>query len=71
MPKRTEVIAKIRKAARAKGLDFIFVREGANHEIWSLDGINIPISRHSYIHEHLALKIYKQCQPKLGTGWWR
>ncbi|QFG08482.1 hypothetical protein SEA_GUANICA15_98 [Mycobacterium phage Guanica15] len=71
MPNRTEVIAKIRKAARAKGLTFEFEREGGNHEIWNLDGIRVPISRHKYVHEHLALKIYKQCQPKLGTGWWR
>ncbi|QAX95635.1 HicA-like toxin [Mycobacterium phage Nibb] len=71
MPKRTEVIAKIRKAAKAQGLAFVSVREGGNHEVFDLDGIMVPIGRHPSLDGYLALKIYKQCEPKLGKGWWR
>ncbi|QFG14145.1 HicA-like toxin [Mycobacterium phage Curiosium] len=71
MPKRTEVIAKIRKAAKAKGLRLESVRKGANHEIFDLDGVMVPIGNHKILDGYLALKIYKECEPKLGKGWWR
>ncbi|AEO94231.1 hypothetical protein CL60_gp09 [Mycobacterium phage BarrelRoll] len=71
MPKRNEVITKIRKAAKAKGLKFKSVRKGANHEIFDLDGVMVPIGNHSILDGYLALKIYKECEPKLGKGWWR
>ncbi|QJD50496.1 HicA-like toxin [Mycobacterium phage Chris] len=71
MPKRAEVIAKIRNAAKAEGLAFVSVREGANHEVFDLDGIMVPIARHRVMDGYLALKVYKQCEPKLGKGWWR
>ncbi|AYR01264.1 HicA-like toxin [Mycobacterium phage Oscar] len=71
MPKRTEVIAKIRKAAKAAGVPFELHRQGGNHELYSLDGIMVPIGRHPSLDGYVALKIYKQCEPKLGKGWWR
>ena len=71
MPKTATVIRNIEKAARAAGLTFELQREGGNHSIYSLDGLIIPIPRHPSIDTYLELRIHKQCQPKLGKGWWR
>ncbi len=71
MPKRAEVIEKISKAAKKAGLSFDIHREGGSHTIYNLDGIMVPIARHPNLDGHLAVKVYKQCEPKLGKGWWR
>ncbi|EUA36575.1 hypothetical protein H7I87_09690 [Mycobacterium timonense] len=71
MPKRTEVVEKITKAAKKAGLSFDVQREGGNHTIYNLNGLIIPIARHQQLDGYLAIKIYKQCEPKLGKGWWR
>ena len=46
-------------------------REGANHTVYSLDGVMIPIPRHREIGEGLTDEIRKQAGAKLGKGWWR
>ncbi|WEW73739.1 HicA-like toxin [Mycobacterium phage Nanz197] len=71
MPKRSEIVSKITKAAKAKGLKFKSVRKGARHEIFDLDGVMVPIGNHTVLDGYLMLKIYKECEPKLGKGWWR
>lgn len=68
MPKRSEII--ITKAAKAAGLKFVIVREG-RHTIYSLDGLLIPIGRHNEFGNRYAETVYKECEPKLGKGWWR
>ncbi|WNM74164.1 HicA-like toxin [Mycobacterium Phage Nergal] len=70
MSQQSEIVAKIRKAAKAKGLTFESVRQGGNHEIYDLDGIMVPIGR-GKLDKYVTLKIFKQCEPKLGKGWWR
>lgn len=47
------------------------MREGANHTVYSLDGLMIPIARHNEIDNQLAEIIYKECAAKLGRDWWR
>ena len=71
MPKRADVISKIEKAAKAAELKFMQLREGANHTIYELDGVVIPIARHRELGTRYAETIYKQCETKLGRGWWR
>ncbi len=71
MPKRTEVLNKIKKRAKANGVTWGLLREGGNHTVYSLDGTMIPIPRHSEIDNQLAEAIYKQCADKLGKDWWR
>ncbi|BAX91058.1 hypothetical protein MSG_00899 [Mycobacterium shigaense] len=71
MPKRADVIRKIEKAARGAELKFVQVREGANHTIFELDGVMIPIARHRELGQRYAETVYKQCETKLGGGWWR
>ncbi len=69
MTKRRDVIKTIKEAAEAAGLHFEFAREGSRHTLYSLDGLKIPIPRHNEIE--IAREIYKECEPKLGPGWWR
>lgn len=71
MTKPREIVKKITKEAKRQGLGFVFDREGANHTVYKLDGLMIPIPRHPEIGERLAEEIYRECQPKLGKGWWR
>ena len=65
------MLKKINKAAKARGVDWSEAREGANHTVFSLDGLMIPIARHNEIDYQMAEIIYKECADKLGKDWWR
>ena len=69
--KRRDVLKKISTAAKSRGLVWEFKRNGANHEVYSLDGLVIPIARHSEIGDRFAQELFKECEPKLGSRWWR
>lgn len=69
--KRRDVIRKIAEAAKAAGLSWQLEREGANHSVYMLDGLMIPIPRHREIGERRTADIFVECEPKLGKGWWR
>ncbi|ORV08047.1 hypothetical protein [Mycolicibacterium fallax] len=71
MPPRKEIIAKIRKAAKSKGIEFTELRQGGNHTIFDLDGDRIPIGRHRQFDERYTRMVYEECQNKLGKGWWK
>jgi hypothetical protein len=71
MPKRAEIISKIEKAAKAANLKFTMIRQGANHTIYDLDGVMIPIARHKQLGQRYAETLYRQCETKLGRSWWR
>ena len=71
MTRRREVVRRIGIAARRSGLEWFEVREGANHTVYNLDGLMIPIARHSEIDNQMAEIIYKECAAKLGKDWWR
>lgn len=69
--KRGDLVKRITKAAKQAGLMFEVKRHGANHEVYSLDGLMIPIERHSELDNRYAEKVYKECEPKLGRRWWK
>lgn len=69
MTSRRLVIKLLRKAAKARGLTFVSVRQGGNHEIFQLDDLMIPIPRHNDIDNDLAAIIFKEAETKLGKGW--
>jgi hypothetical protein len=69
--RRHEVIKKIKKEAKAQAVDWALVRQGANHEIYSLGGTIVPIPRHTEIDDQFARTIWKECEVQLGKGWWR
>jgi hypothetical protein len=69
--KRREVIRKIAIAARRRRAAWILEREGANHTIYTLNGLVVPIPRHTELGEIFAVEIFKECEDVLGKGWWR
>jgi hypothetical protein len=71
VPKRADLIREITEAARRAELKFMLLREGANHSIYDLDGVKIPIARHRELGSLYAETIFKECEAKLGKGWWR
>lgn len=71
MPSRNEILKKITKAAADKGLTFVESREGGSHTIFNLDGLMIPVGRHRQFEKRYAETVYKECEPKLGKGWWK
>lgn len=71
MPKRRELIKKIAVAAKAAGVDWSWDHEGGDHTIYKLDGVTIPIKRQNEFGNRYAEIVYKECEVKLGKGWWR
>ncbi|OZG62291.1 YcfA-like family protein [Bifidobacterium lemurum] len=71
MTKRKTLIRALRRAARARGMEFILARQGANHEVYKLGGLMIPIPRHTEIDDRLADRICDEAEAKLGKGWKR
>lgn len=69
--KRREVVKKIAAEARSQGVEWTLAREGANHTVYELAGVMIPIPRHAELGETFAVEIFKECQDILGKGWWR
>lgn len=69
--KRRALVKTIAAEARRQGAEWTLLREGANHSVYSLRGVVIPIPRHSELGENLAVDIFKECQDVLGKGWWR
>ncbi|MGH8574397.1 MAG: hypothetical protein ACREX8_17735 [Gammaproteobacteria bacterium] len=69
--KTRDVIRKIAQEAKRHGIEWAVAREGANHTIYSLDGLMIPIVRHRETDERLARKVFEECETKLGKGWWQ
>ena len=68
--KRSELLRRIGRAAKGRNLAWTLRRQGAQHEIWELDGIAVPIPRHREINERLARAIMADLAEKLGEGWW-
>lgn len=71
MTKPRDIVKRIQREAKRQGLVFELEREGAKHTVYRLDGTTIPIPRHREIGEGLTEQIYRECQEKLGKGWWR
>lgn len=69
--KRRQLIRKIAAEAKRQDVEWALSREGANHSVYLLGGVMIPIPRHSELGENLAVDIFKECQDVLGKGWWR
>jgi mRNA interferase HicA len=69
--KRATLAKRISDAAKAAGVDWTLVRQGASHEIWRCGTAQVSIPRHSEINEITAMAIMKQLAEVLGEGWWR
>ncbi len=69
--KRKDLIRKISNAAKIRDLIWEMARNGANHGVYTLDGLVRPFPRQREIGEELAVALFKECEPKLGSRWWR
>lgn len=58
--KRRDLLRKIAKASKSQRIEWVKDRNGANHDVYSLDGIMIPIPRHNEIGDLFALDIFKE-----------
>jgi hypothetical protein len=69
--KRRELLRAVARAAREAGLEWELLRQGADHEIWSLDGHRVTVPRHREINELTARGILRALEAQLGEDWWR
>lgn len=69
--KRSDVLKKIKKAAKDAGIPWQLRDNGKRHDLYDLGGVMIPVARHNEIPEQMAEIIWKECESKLGKGWWR
>ncbi len=65
--KKRDLVKRLRKIAKAGNTELTFVREGGNHEIWTIRGERIVIPRHREINEHTANGIIKKAQEVTKT----
>lgn len=68
--RRTELLRKIRKAARSAGVTYEEF-EMTRHTGLTVGGARTTIARHAEIPDQMAEVIFKQLQDVLGKGWWR
>jgi hypothetical protein len=68
--KRRELLQKIGEAAGTRGRVWRLDRQGADHEVWALDGREITIPRHREIKELTARAILRQLEEEFGRRWW-
>ncbi|MGM0819554.1 MAG: type II toxin-antitoxin system HicA family toxin [Actinomycetota bacterium] len=61
---------RLRDGASVAGLEFTSLRNAGGHEVFSLDGLRIPIPNHREIAEGTARSILRQAAAKLGEEWW-
>jgi len=57
--KRTDLVRRIAKAAAARGIEFVLVREGGGHSIYRYGSQNVVIPRHREINEMTARGILR------------
>lgn len=68
--KRAEILRKIRKAAKAAGLEIVEV-EDTNHTHLEVGGVRTTVSRSTKDFGRMSDVIFGQLDSVLGTGWWR
>lgn len=68
--KRTAVLKKLKRRARAQGLRF-GTREGSRHTIVTVGATSRTLGRHSDIADGTAAAFFDQFADELGKGWWR
>lgn len=69
--KRKHLEAKIANAAKETGIEFVLVREGANHSIFRCGTERVVIARHTEITEGTAVGTLRKLEVLFGKGWWR
>ena len=57
---------RIREIADTGGAELEFLREGGNHEMWSIGGERLVIPRHREINEYTARNIISKAKKATG-----
>jgi hypothetical protein len=68
MMTKRDLVKHLRAVARATGTDLVFVREGANHEVWVIAGERLVIPRHREINERTARAIIRRAEEVTTNG---
>jgi mRNA interferase HicA len=69
--KRDELLRRIARMAREKGVVVRLDRQGANHEVWRCGAVEVSVPRHREINDVTAIGICRSLEAELGEGWWR
>lgn len=69
--KYRDLVSKIRKAAKAKGIPFEKQRQKGSHQFWLCGTTPVTIPKHSEVNEITAMGICKALETELGEDWWR
>lgn len=64
--KRRDLVRKIAARAKQAGVGWSVKRQGANHTVYQLGGLTIPVPRHNEIGEKLAVEISDSACPSSG-----
>lgn len=59
---------QLRSIAKEAQVDLSLIREGANHELWSLAGLRLIIPRHREINQRTAEGIVKKAEEVNRSG---
>lgn len=66
--KKRDLMKQLSSIARAARVDLELIREGANHELWSLGGMRLIIPRHREINQRTAEGIIKRAEEVNRSG---
>jgi mRNA interferase HicA len=66
--KKRDLIKRLRAIAKAANTDLELVREGANHEVWTIGDERLVIPRHREINEYTAEGIIKKAEEVTTDG---
>ena len=66
--KKRDLIKLLRAIAKAADTDLELVREGANHEVWTIGDERLVIPRHREINEHTAKGIITKAEEVTTDG---
>jgi mRNA interferase HicA len=69
--RRAELLRKIAKQARTKGVPLELVREGGSHSLYRCGHVRVVVPRHNDINELTARGILGATEDVLGKDWWR
>lgn len=69
--KYRDLVSKIRKAAKTKGVRFEMLRQKGSHQMWTCGNTAVVIPQHTEVNEITATSICKTLEAELGEGWWR
>lgn len=66
--KQRDILKALRKMAKEAGVEFVLVRNGANHDIYRLSDLAITMPRHTEVNELTAKGILKDANEYLNGG---